>query len=73
METVKLKNVIKRNAISIKGNSIIKTSGGEIGDEIHATRKIGGWIMLNCRTGKYYQCWEDYLRNFIIITEMITI
>jgi hypothetical protein len=67
-----MRNVIKRNAISIKGISTIKTNATEIGDTIHATKTDGRWTMLNYNTGKYYHCFSDFLRQHITITEQIT-
>jgi hypothetical protein len=65
-------NTIKRNAIAVFGISTIDTNATIKGDEIKAYKKIGGWTMLNVRTGKYFQCNSDILRRFTIITEQIT-
>lgn len=65
-------NVIKRNVITIIGISTIDTNATKQGDEIKAFKKIGGWTLLNVRTGKYFQCNNDILRRFTIITEQIT-
>jgi len=67
-----MKNVIKRNAISIVGTANINTNATRQGDKIHATKTDNGWTMLNYRTGKYYQCFADFLRQHVIITEQLT-
>jgi hypothetical protein len=64
-------NVIKRNAISIKGIMTIDTSANKKGDMIHATKTDYGWRLLNMETGKHYQCFPDILRRFVIIIEQI--
>jgi len=66
-----MKNVIKRNTISITGTADIRTNATEQGDEIHATKTNDGWTVLNYRTGEYYQCFPDFLRRFVTITEQI--
>jgi hypothetical protein len=68
-----MKNVIKRNVISITGIANLNTNATEQGDKIHATKTDNGWTMLNYRTGKYYQCFADFLRKHVTITEQIAI
>lgn len=67
-----MKNVIKRNAISITGTADLKTNTTEQGDKILATKTEYGWTLLNCRTGENYQCPLYLLREHTTITEQIT-
>jgi hypothetical protein len=66
-----IENKIKRNTIAIYGKSLLETNATKINDEIHATKIIGGWTLLNVRTGLYFQCTTDFLRRFVSITEQI--
>jgi len=63
------RNVIHRGITLIRGTMTINTSASNAGDEVYAAKTENGWSLLDCKTGKYYYCFPDILRRFIIIAE----